>query len=84
MMMVFFKYLVEVSICITALYIVYHFFLQQEKLFGLNRGYLLMALITAFAIPLLEVTVPQNAPTYFNLLEQDFITYYIAGENYTK
>ena len=81
-MMIFFQYLVEVSVCIIALYMVYHFFLQQEKLFKLNRSYLLMALIAAFAIPCINVGLPQSAPAYLDInpFGNDLIYYYAGSE----
>ena len=62
--MVFFNYLLEVSVCIIALYSVYHFIMQQEKLFNLNRFYLLSILILSIIIPLIEIGMPINASVY--------------------
>ena len=72
--MIFLNYLFEVSICLVALYVVYHFLLHQEKLLLLNRGYLLFTLAISFVIPLLQVSIPQQTPEYILLyMPQDAI-----------
>ncbi len=66
MMMAFFNYLLELSVCITALYIFYILMMQQEKLFRLNRFYLLSALMLSAIIPLINISLPTGAPQYLN------------------
>ena len=66
MMMAFFNYLLELSICITALYLFYLLMMQKEKLFRLNRFYLLSALVLSVAIPLININLPTGAPQYLN------------------
>ena len=65
-MMALFNYLLEFSICITVLYVFYLLMMQQEKLFRLNRFYLLSALILSIVIPLVNINLPSGAPQYLN------------------
>ena len=50
-MMQFFIYLVEASICITLLYIIYLVFLKGDTFHSLKRSYLLLSLILSLIIP---------------------------------
>jgi beta-lactamase regulating signal transducer with metallopeptidase domain len=64
--MAFFNYLLELSVCITALYLFYLLIMQQEKLFRLNRFYLLSALVFSVITPLININLPSGAPKYLN------------------
>lgn len=66
MTMAFFNYLLELSVCITALYLFYLLMMQQEKLFRLNRFYLLSALVLSVIIPLININLPTGTPQYLN------------------
>jgi bla regulator protein blaR1 len=71
------KFLIESSICLTLFYGVYWFFLRKEKFFGLNRYYLIGAVLLSVLIPLLEFSftaswaVPVQAAT--NIFPSDKI-----------
>jgi len=48
-------YLFEVSFSWLIFYLAYLFFLQQERFFGVNRAYLLVALIGGLGLPFLQI-----------------------------
>jgi murein DD-endopeptidase MepM/ murein hydrolase activator NlpD len=53
-MIPFFKYLIEVSACVTGFYMVYYLFLKGLTFFTINRVYLILSLAFSFFIPLLQ------------------------------
>ena len=65
--MIIINYLLECSVCLIALYAVFHIWMQQEKLPRLNRVYLIFALIISFIIPFIQITLPaEQAPLLWN------------------
>lgn len=64
-------YLIESAACMAVLYLLYHFFLRNEKSFNYNRAYLLVALFISVSFPMMEFTYnPANTPGFFNSLHQ--------------
>ncbi len=49
------QYLIESSICLALLYALYHLILRKESFFQINRAYLLLAPLVAFALPALNI-----------------------------
>lgn len=58
-------YLFEVSFSWLIFYLAYALFLQQERFFGVNRAYLLVALVGGLCLPFLQI---ETANTYFTQL----------------
>ncbi len=56
-------YLIRASISMSLLYIVYWLFLRRETLFGVNRFYLLSALLLSLVLPLITIKFSVAAPT---------------------
>lgn len=42
------------------LYIIYALFLQRERFFGINRSYLLLALVAGIGLPMIEIETSNN------------------------
>ena len=64
-------YLIESATCLAVLYLLYHFFLRNEKSFHYNRAYLLVALFISVSFPMMEFSYnPANTPGFFNSLHQ--------------
>jgi len=57
-MIAFFIYLLKVSGWIAAGWLVYHFFLRNEKFYTFNRAYLMTGLAVSFLIPLVKIHYP--------------------------
>jgi beta-lactamase regulating signal transducer with metallopeptidase domain len=53
-------YLINSTLCLAFLLIVYHLFLEREKMHQFNRAYLLMALFLAVASPLMPFGIDHN------------------------
>lgn len=53
-------YLISSALCLTLLLIVYHLFLEREKMHQFNRAYLLMALFLAIASPLMPFGIDHS------------------------
>ena len=49
------RYIIEVSLCWAVFYLLYHFWLQRETFFNINRWYLLGSLILGLLVPLIEL-----------------------------
>lgn len=60
--MLFFIYLAKVSVCITALYIMYYFLFRNNTFHQANRICLLFVIVFSFAAPLLPLAGPVNQP----------------------
>ncbi|SHF66041.1 M56 family metallopeptidase [Pedobacter caeni] len=50
-------YMVKVSVCLTAFYGCYHFFLRRLTFFKGNRYFLLLGLLLSFVVPLIQIEV---------------------------
>lgn len=61
-------YLFEVSFSWLIFYLAYVLFLQQERFFGINRGYLLVALIGGLILPFLQIETTSTYLTPFPIL----------------
>lgn len=48
-------YIIEVSLCWSVFYLLYHFWLSRETFFSINRWYLLGSLLLGLCIPLLNL-----------------------------
>jgi len=57
-MTAFFIYLLKVSGWIAAGWLIYYFFLRNEKFYNFNRAYLMTGLAVAFLIPLVKIHYP--------------------------
>ena len=57
-MIAFFIYLIKVSCCIAAWWLVYWFFFRNEKFYTFNRIYLLIGPAVSFLIPLVKIYYP--------------------------
>jgi hypothetical protein len=53
-------YLIKVSACLVAFYVLYSALFRENTFFSLNRYYLLAGLIASFAIPTLKLSLPEN------------------------
>lgn len=53
-----FRYLIHSSVCLTALYMVYWFFLRKDTFFTINRIYLVLTVIFSLVVPLLPLQLP--------------------------
>lgn len=49
-----FRYLIQSSVCLAALYLVYWLFLRKDTFFSINRIYLVLTVIFSLVIPLLS------------------------------
>lgn len=56
------RYIIEVSLCWSVFYLVYHLWLRRETFFSANRWYLLGALLFGVCIPLLELPSLTTSP----------------------
>ena len=56
-------YLLESTLCITALYAIYWFFLKQETFFSVNRFYLLAMVLFSFLYPMLPLRWTPSDPS---------------------
>ena len=68
MIISFFTYLLQVSICSFFFYTFYHFALRKENFFQLNRLYLIGSVLCCLMIPFIQVPVeeiPNQAANYF-------------------
>lgn len=64
-------YLIESATCLAILYLLYHFFLRNEKSFHYNRAYLLVALFLSVSFPMMEFSYnPASTPGFFNSLHE--------------
>lgn len=72
----FFIYLVEVSVCLIAFYLLYASAFSKQRFFQLNRWYLIFGALLSFIIPALQFnTAVTDMPAMYNaLLEQITIT----------
>jgi len=50
-------FLIKSTICLAILYVFYHVFLQQQKIFLFNRFYLILSLGISMIIPLIDIPV---------------------------
>jgi N-acetylmuramoyl-L-alanine amidase len=57
-----FIYLIKVTGCTAAFYIVYYLSFQKLTFFNLNRWYLLSSLVLSLAVPLLHIGIQTQAP----------------------
>jgi len=57
MMLIYLHYLLEVSICLSCLYLFYHFLLRELPSFQWNRIYLMAMYVISFTLPLLHFNV---------------------------
>jgi murein DD-endopeptidase MepM/ murein hydrolase activator NlpD len=53
-------YLIKVSACMAAFYILYRLVFSKNTFFMLNRAYLLAGLIGSFVIPVLKLSLPES------------------------
>lgn len=56
------RYIIEVSLCWSVFYLVYHLWLGRETFFSVNRWYLLGSLLLGLCIPLLELPGLTTSP----------------------
>ena len=56
------QYLLESSFCLLVFYGFYHFFLQKETFFQLNRVYLIACPILSLSIPFINISFQKDAP----------------------
>ncbi|WP_420385962.1 M56 family metallopeptidase [Roseivirga sp.] len=64
-------YLIESATCLAVLYLLYYFFLRNEKSFHYNRAYLLVALFLSVSFPMMEFSYnPASTPGFFNSLHE--------------
>lgn len=61
------QYLLESSICLIAFYGFYHYFLRKETFFQFNRFYLLGASLFSVILPIIDITIAQQAQTGGNM-----------------
>lgn len=61
-MVKFLLYLFESGLCLTILFIVYHFFFKKETYFNFNRIYLISIIIISLILPIIHVTINVNNP----------------------
>ncbi len=67
-------YLLQVSVCLLAFYLLYLFIFSRETFFGINRWYLMATLLLSMALPLLlwlpdRMALPQETPMIRYTLE---------------
>ncbi|MFV0418143.1 MAG: M56 family metallopeptidase [Dysgonomonas sp.] len=55
-------YLLKMTLCASLLLLVYHFFLEKEKMHHFKRFYLLMSLVFAAVVPFIEISVLTDIP----------------------
>ena len=55
-------YMLKSLVCSGCLYLVYHLFLEQERMYRFNRFYLLFSIIFSFSIPLMELRPNTGLP----------------------
>ncbi len=67
MIISFFSYLLQVSICLCLFYFFYHLALRKDTFFQLNRVYLLGALVVSLLIPYFSVSLPEEETATSNL-----------------
>ncbi len=72
----FFSILLQSSLCIAALYIIYYTFLRKDTFFKTNRFYLISALLVSALIPFIDFSFLFSAreQIYFVLLDPVIIT----------
>ena len=63
MIIAFFSYLVQVSVCLALFYFFYHLALRKDTFFQLNRVYLLGALFVSLLIPYFNISLPTEQST---------------------
>src|SRR5688572_26292899 len=63
-------YLLQVSACITAFYILYLIFFRRSTFFSANRVYLLVALLFSFIVPVLDFSM---VAADYHLPSSDFL-----------
>ena len=68
-------YLLKSMLCSGCLYLFYHFVLEQEKMYRMNRFYLLFSLVFSFAIPLLELRETKIANSQSQQLESISVSF---------
>ncbi len=72
----FFIYLMQSALCLSALYLIYWFFLRKDTFFAANRYYLISSIILSFLLPLFKVPFFYDNPelTYVAVMEAVTIT----------
>ena len=83
-------YILQVSVCLAIFYSFYYFLLRRETLFESNRTYILLSLVSSFALPLLRIYVDTAlhdpdviaAPVYVGTYVQE-ITYELSARPVT-
>ncbi|MDP1621007.1 MAG: hypothetical protein Q8M08_01580 [Bacteroidales bacterium] len=75
-MKILLMYLFESTICVSALYSIYWFFLKRDTFFQMNRFYLLSMVLFSFLIPLMPFHWTPTGPSasMLILLEPALIT----------
>ena len=73
-------YMVKSSVYLAGFYIVYRLFLSRDTMYGRNRTYILLSVISALILPLITVQTskPINIPVFGKVLSEIFVT---AGSN---
>lgn len=84
--MAIFWYLFKVSVCITVFYSFYTLALRKSTFFSLNRFYLILGVITSFAIPVLNISIlPTQSDTilsaiiYPDLMETEYTSFQLQN-----
>lgn len=79
-------YLVQSGISLSVLYIIYWLFMRKDTYFSINRFYLIVSVIFAFALPLLNISLPFTGsnPNDVYLLEAITITPGLISESMTQ
>lgn len=52
------EYLLKANLCLAGFYALYYLLLRRHTFFGLNRAYLLVALVASFILPLISLPEP--------------------------
>jgi hypothetical protein len=61
----FLLYILESSVCISVLYLLFRIIMRKESSFGVNRTILLMVIVVSMVIPFLQL--PQQMQTPVNI-----------------
>lgn len=59
-------FLIKSTVSLSILLVVYHLFLQKERMFRFNRYFLLVSLLFSIAIPFMSFEIQQDIPIVYN------------------